>query len=872
MFNLEKSIIQWLKLFAKHRAFDHGSLREMELHLRDHIDDLISEGHSEQQAFDLAVEEFGEIPIMADEEYSNIKRKTTIMSFLHTRLLNNYFKTSIRSLMRNPLSSMTNIFGLSMAIGICLIVYAFINDDISIDQFHKNKNEVYLATFFADRDGESQQYGQTPTPLGEMLRADFTHIKRVCRVEDNNAVLKYEDKVFHEKVRFADPEFLEMFTFPMKWGLSNSLADMNSVIFSEEMSIKYFGDENPIGQDILMKFSNNKSKTFTITGVAADFPKAHAIEFAFLINFENFRVSNPNYDLTNWAGFVNATLIQFDEPSDIQLIEQGMEKYRILQNKAQKDRVISAFSFVSLADLHDKSGEIRNDISFGTSKEGWIILSIMAGFILTLACFNYINIAIVSASKRLKEIGIRKVIGANRGLVIVQFLAENIFITFFALILGLILGATVFIPWFNGLFDKNLQIVLYDMSLWIFLSSMLLFTGIASGIYPALYISKFQVIGILKGSVQFGKKNPLTKIFLSFQLVLTFIAIFGGVLLTQNSIYQINRSWGYNPFEALYIDVVDQDAYEQLHTIMAQNPNVLSISGSSDHLGKNNSEAIVSLPDRQYEVHQLSVDANYFETMGLELANGRVFKEHSESDKQTVVINELMVNNMALEQPLGQVFKIDSTRYEIIGVVKDFHSYDFDNKIRPTIFKLANKEDYRFLSMRVREGTEKESFEALQTQWAMLFPEIPFQGGHQHDVFIGYFEYMSSSAKFMRALAFTAVLLSGLGLYGLMALNVSGRVREFSIRKVLGAKLNNIALIITRQYVILFVLAILIGSPASLFLLEALMDTVFAYHIPMNYSGLLISILTLAMVLLATVFTQVRKVVRANPVEGLKVE
>ena len=207
MFDLETSIKQWLRLFRKHQAFNHGSMREMELHLRDHIDDLITEGFNEQDAFDHAVEEFGEIPDMATEEFSNLKIKKTLMSFMHTRLLNNYLKTSLRSLMKNPISSFTNIFGLSMSIGICLIVYAFIDLDISIDQFHENKNEVYLTTFFSDLDGQELQYGQTPIPLGKMLRDDFTHIKKVCRLEDNNVVLKYGDNVFHERIRYADPEF-----------------------------------------------------------------------------------------------------------------------------------------------------------------------------------------------------------------------------------------------------------------------------------------------------------------------------------------------------------------------------------------------------------------------------------------------------------------------------------------------------------------------------------------------------------------------------------------------------------------------------------------------------------------------------------------
>lgn len=872
MFNLEKSIKEWLKSFRKHKYFNDGAIHEMELHLRDHMDDLVSEGQSEQKAFEEAIIEFGEIPKMAQEEFYIIRTKTTIMSIIRTTLLKNYFKTSFRSLLKHPLNSFINIFGLSVAIGICLVVYAFVERDLSIDQFHKNKNSVYLVTFFTDQNGNLEQYGTTPTPLGKMLKEDFSQIKKICRVKDNNVVLKYENKVFHEKVRYVDPEFLQMFTFPLKWGLSNSLADMNSIVLSEIMSIKYFGEENPLGESILMKFDGNRSKTFTVTGVAEAIPKSHAIEFDFLIKIENLKISNPEYDFSDWRGFVDATLIQVDAPSDVEMIENEMGEYITLQNKVQKNKTISSFSFEPLATLHAKSRHIKNDISFGMREEGWIFLSILAVFILALACFNYINIAIVSASKRLKEIGIRKVIGANKKLIIIQFLIENIFITFFTLILGIILSINVFIPWFNDLFGESFELSLIDKNLWVFLISILLFTGIASGLYPALYISKFEVIKIFKGSVQFGKKNMLTKVLLCGQLILACITISSGIYLTQNNIYQASRSWGYNPSQVVYAEVPDLASYNQLNESMDQNPNILSKSGSNHHLGMSISTSVVHLPNDQYDVNQLSVDANYFETMGFQLLEGRVFKDNYGSDKRNIVINNTLAKKTGLKEPIGQIFKIDSIRYEVIGVVKDFHLRDFDTKVLPTIFNVAHKEDYKYLSMKVRKGSEKETVDKLQSEWSVLFPESPFLGGHQEDIFNSYFDYLDSGAQFMRAFGFIGILLATLGLYGLVTLNVSGRIREFSIRKVLGAKLKNIALSIINQYLVLVVIAICTGAPLSYLFVQGILDTFFEYHMPMNYAGVVIASIILILVLLITLYTLIQKVSKSNPVEGLKIE
>ncbi|MEP1097532.1 MAG: FtsX-like permease family protein, partial [Cyclobacteriaceae bacterium] len=364
----------------------------------------------------------------------------------------------------------------------------------------------------------------------------------------------------------------------------------------------------------------------------------------------------------------------------------------------------------------------------------------------------------------------------------------------------------------------------------------------------------------------------LTKIFLGFQLILACITITCGVIFSQNTTYQANRSWGYDPQESLFVRVPDQSAYDQVSAAMSQNPNVIQISGSRNHLGRSSITRVVDTPERQWEIQELAVDANYVASAGLELLDGRLFKDRFESDKKTVVVNELLVQSMSLQDPVGSFFKIDSIQYEIIGVVKDFHVYSFFNEIRPTMFRVAEKEDYRYLSMKVMGGKEEETYEDLEEKWAELFPEIPFNGGHQEDVFGNYFEEIANHAKFMKAVAFIAVMLAALGLYGLVTLNVTGRVREFSIRKVLGAQLGNIARNITKQYVLLFVIALSIGAPISYFLMEALMDEVYEYHIPMTISGVMIAVVLLIFVLLATVSTQVGKVSKANPVVGLKVE
>ncbi|HYC86372.1 MAG TPA: ABC transporter permease, partial [Chryseosolibacter sp.] len=553
----------------------------------------------------------------------------------HYPMFKNYFKVSMRGLMKNPVNSFINVFGLAVAIGLAVFGYGFARWTYSTDQFHEHKNDVHLVTFSANRDGSLQRYGTTPRPVGEMMRADFVHIQKVCRVEDRNVVMKYGDHVFHERVRCVDPEFLEMFTFPLKWGTESSLKDVNSIVLSENMSVKYFGDDNPVGQTITMIYGKDQSKAFKVTGVAREFPKARTIAFDFLINFENVRTTDPGYDHHDWNAFINATFIQAD-PSRIKTIEKGMEKYKIIQNKAAADDwAIDSFSFEPLATLHEQSEYIRDDIS-RSSKSNYISIMFMVGiafFMLVLACFNYINIAIVTAAKRLKEIGIRKSIGATRRVVIVQFLAENVVLTFFALLTGVVFAYTFFIPGFEMLWNFDMDFTLADKNLWIFLPAILLVTSIASGIYPSIYISRFQVVNILKGSVMFGRKSPLMKIFLGFQLIMACIFITTSIMFTQNRSYLAERPWGYNNRETLFTSVPDRSSYEKLRDMMAQHPDVVAISGGTHHVGRSHATVLVEFPDRDYEVDQLSVDAGYFETMGISLKEGRLFKDH-EGDRQ----------------------------------------------------------------------------------------------------------------------------------------------------------------------------------------------------------------------------------------------
>lgn len=786
-------------------------------------------------------------------------------------MFKNYFKTSLRSMWRNPLSAFINIFGLAVAIGVCIVVYTMLEFSYSTDQFHEHKNEVFVVTFDADVDGRMKKHGYSPTALGPNMKHDLAQVKRMTRMHNRPVVVKNGDNVFHENVWFADRDYLDMLTFPLQSGDRNALADRNSIIISEEMAVKYFGYSDALGKELVLKFSEDRKRTFTVGGVAKAFPLARSFEFDFLLNFENLRLSDPDFDFNDWSSYIRSTLIQVEDANDIAQVRTSMEEYRVRQNASVKQQKIESFDFVSIAELHNEAGNLSNDISREREDELTVGLPVMGIFMLALACFNYINMAIGSATKRLKEIGVRKVIGANRAKVTIQFLAENLLVTFIALLLGLALTATVFLPWFSEIADSPLSLSLVNTELWVFLSIMLLATGLISGLYPSVYISRFRVINIFRGKVTFGKKNPLMKTFLGLQMVLAFVFITMAVMFRQNSDYQAARPWGYDQKGALYVNVPNHAAFDQLKGALEQNPDIEAMAGSANHIGLRATKVWAETTDRSYEAMGMFVDEDYFDVMGIRFKSGRAFQPDNGGARQ-VVVSELFAKNAQLREPVGQLIKLDTVQYQIVGVIHDFHAYNFFNDLNPMVFVPAAKEDLRYLSMRVRSGTEIEVLDDLKAQWATLYPEIPFQGGLQEDLWNWFYHSLDKMKQFTGTVAFIAILVAALGLYGLVNLNIAGRYREFSIRKALGARLLHMTGHVSRQYWIIMGLSLVLGAPLAYKLNLGLVEMMFADALPNPHWSVLVALFMLMLIMLTVIFTQVRRVVVANPVDGLRSE
>ncbi len=787
-------------------------------------------------------------------------------------MLKNYLHVAWRSIVKNPLASFINVFGLAMAIGCGMVAFVFVDWNLSMNEVHEKRQTVFMATTMMKQNNNTHTFAISPITLGPALQQDFPQVQNFARLVEQSGTMRYEDQVLNESIWFTDPGYLEMFTFPLKWGNAAALKEKDQIILSEDLATKYFGNVNPIGKRISLRFDEKTTLNFTVGGVAEKFSDRTSIRFNALLNFELLRSLASDIRLEDWSAMTRATFVELKDAQSAPALEKGMSRYVERFNSAQQEWDATSYVLEPLATLYESGNSIRGSIAGAADPVARVVLAIMAIILIVLACLNYINIAVSSASKRLKEIGVRKVVGANRSSVIVQFLMENVLLTLFALLIGVVLAVTFLVPGFDHLFSTGIEFKFTNPRLWIFLVLLLITLSAVSGIYPAVVVSKFKPVSIFKGKLKLSGKSSFTKGFLSLQFILSMIAIVGAIAFVQNSKWNQNIDWGYNHQQRIGVEVPNFAAFEQMRNEMSQSPNVLSMAGSAQHIGWRLASNRIELLDQKFEVQRLDVGPAYFETMGLRLKDGRELDEHLQADKQAVIVNETLVKEMGWKQPLGQQFRLDSLQYSVIGVVQDFHYNNFWNVIKPMMFRLAPKEEYRYLTMEVRAGKAAQTYAHMEQAWKKLFPNDAYRGFFQDDTFQDYFENAQGHGKLMTFLAILTIVLSCMGLFGLVSLNVAARMKEFSIRKALGAGVPEMVRQVSRQFSIVLIVATLLGIPASYFAIGILLDAAYPYHMSLNMMPVVLGAGLLLFTAILTISSQIRKVLVANPIQGLRDE
>jgi len=384
--------------------------------------------------------------------WSNVINSSKIQFSNNTiDMINNYFKVGFRNILKHKLPSAINIFGLSSAIAVAVVAFLFLDWQYNLDSFHQHSKNIYQLTSFMNVDGEVEEWGITPEPLGNAIKSDIPSVVASSRVDIVSGIFSYEDKVFNERVQFVDPEFMEIFSFPIIIGRIDALKDKNAIIISEELAKKYFGEDDPIGMQVTLTFDRRIKESFFVKAVSKNIDNS-SFPFNILISYQLKNDIEVYADTDDWRNFADATFVQLEEGSTSSEVTPLLNRYRQLQNEANGKWSVEKFEMIPLEDLSERSAQLRSSISFGNQPQGNLSIAIIAFLLLILACFNYMNVAIVSATTRLKEIALRKVMGGKKTEIIIQFLTENILLCSFSLMVGLGLAYYLLLPGFNTLF------------------------------------------------------------------------------------------------------------------------------------------------------------------------------------------------------------------------------------------------------------------------------------------------------------------------------------------------------------------------------------------------------------------------------------
>jgi ABC-type antimicrobial peptide transport system permease subunit len=793
-------------------------------------------------------------------------------------MVKSYLKVALRNLYRNKFYSILNIVGLGVAIACCIVAYVNYEFSQSYDTFHENAGEIYTVNSYKILNNNRQNWSLIPVPMITAMKKDIPGIEKYSRISVSRGTLKYEDKVFSEIFHYADEDFFEMFTFPLKYGNKDALKDKRSIFLSEETAEKYFGDENPIGKQMALSPDGEKQFDFFVQGVVYNTPKNSSIQLSILLPFENVEELR-DFDLQDWERWSRAAFVQVAANASIADIEGRLQSYTAISNETNPDREIGGFYMEPLAQLAFNSRNLRGaPFMPGMHPAALIGPSVIALLVLLLACFNFVNTAIAFSAGRLKEIGIRKVVGGVRSQLVIQFLGENLVLCFIALLAGFGL-AHIFVPAYDSLWPEWSLSLNYSESigLFLFLTALLILTAIAAGAYPAFYISRFKPVTIFRGKQKLGGTNPLIRILLTFQFALSMTAIIAGIIFNQNAEFIRTFDMGFDREQIIVVPVNGEQGYTLLKNAIENNPDIIRVAGSRHLIGSSWSSINIETEGAKAEVQAFAIGEHYFETLGLRLLDGRNFNEDFKTDvDQAALVNETWVKEFGWTSPLDKWIKVktsDSEReYHVIGVVKDFHYNSVWGKIRPVMMQLTDMEDYRYLSAKFRSEDLKSMSQYLQGDWKQIFPDLPYDGFFQDEVQAGATQVNESIRLIFFYIALIAVFIAGMGLFALVSLNIAKRTKEIGIRKVLGATMVNIGKLISREFVILLIFAAFLAAAMGYYLVNALLASIWAYYVDFGAMPFVTAALLVFLLSILTVSSQVYRVASSNPVDAIREE
>ena len=784
-------------------------------------------------------------------------------------MFNNYVKTAWRNIVRHKGYSFINIFGLATGMAACLLILLWVLDELSFDGFHKNKDSIYrvLQDVHLDRD---TTWAINQGPLGPALQAAIPEITKCTRGTARRFRIRYNDKRFDEIVEFADPAFFEMFDFPLvKGDAKAALAEPHSIVISEDMAVKYFAGEDPLGK--VLRADDQYS--FVVTGVTAEAPRNSHLRPQFIIPFVFGR--ELEFTVDNWGNSQFTTYVMLKNGVSQAAVEGKIARFLDDKPTLEKGTILR---LQPLTRIHLYSN-FEYD-RFGAGDIKYIqIFSIAAFFILLIAGINFMNLSTARSAARAREVGMRKVLGAGRSELIRQFFIESVFIAFAAL-LSAILLVELLLPLFNDLANKEMALDPFGNPAILFgILGIAILTAMLSGSYPALFFSSFRPIKVLKGNGELGNSKSLSrKALVITQFSLSLIMIIGTLIVFKQLDYIQNKKLGYNKENLLYFMMRREfvTKYDTLKNELVRHPNILSVTRTTAFPDEGalfiNSKWRWEGQNPKEEVLMYGnlVDHDYFKTFGMEIAQGRGFSKDHPTDQTAAVLNEEAVKRMGMASPIGMELANGEDKFTIVGIVKNYHFLSLHKKIEPLVLILA-PEYCRGVVARIKSEGISSTIAFLQKKWGEFSSEYPFSYGFMDQRLGELYRTEKRAASLIQYFTLLTIFISCLGLFGMASFMTERRTKEIGIRKVLGASVSRIVLMLSREFTFLVLSANVIGWPAAYFLAKKWLQN-FAYRTPIRFEIFILGAMLSLAIAWLTVSYQTVKAARANPVDSLRYE
>jgi putative ABC transport system permease protein len=806
-------------------------------------------------------------------------------------MIKNYLKTAFRSLQKNRAFTAINILGLALGLCACLLIIFYVNDELSYDRYNVNADRIYRVNEDLKLGNNRVQYAVCMPPLAQALKNDYPEIENTVRLKAGGGmhVKKGNENILEYNMLFADPSIFDVFTLPIIYGnKSTALTEPNSVVLTESTAKKYFGRLDVVGQSLV----TDGGKPMKITAVIKDIPKQSHFTADFIMSMASLPDSSSN----EWLRSDYNTYVLMRKGADYKKVEmqfpamlrrysgqQMQQELSMSYDQFEKGGSYFRMNMVPLTAIHLHSN-LTGELGANTTAEYVYIFSAIGIFILLIACVNFMNLSTARSAGRAREVGVRKVLGSPRKYLIAQFLSESVIITLVAVIIG-VLGAAMLLPAFNHLADKDIAITSHTI-IWLVPMALAaaLVIGFLAGIYPAFFLSAFQPISVLKGKLSAGLKGGRLRGFLVvFQFGISIFLIAGTLVIYKQLHYIQNRDLGFNRDQVLII----HNAFElsdHASTFKQQIKNLpgvtdASLSGflpveSNRNTGIFYKEAVID-PKNSLFPQIWTVDEDYVKTLGMKIIAGRDFSSRMPSDSDALVINETAAKLLGFSDSVNKIiYKATGGNshvlrpYTIIGVLKDFNFTSLRQNIDPVIIQLGN--DSGDLSIKVQTAGLPVLLTKIEDNWKGLTQSV-FQYSFMDQDFDAMYRSEQRTGTIALILTSLAIVIACLGLFGLAAYAAEQRTKEIGIRKVLGASVANITGMLSKDFIKLVFIAIVIASPLAWYLMHKWLED-FAYRVDFQWWILVIAGSAAVLIAFLTISFQSVKAAVANPVKSLRSE